>query len=500
MSAELILDKDFALSKVDPRLFSGFMEHLGDVIYGTVYDPRHPMADEDGFRSDILELVRKLRPALVRYPGGNFVSAYNWEDGVGPREARVPRQDVAWKQTDPNTIGVHEFARWTEKAGANLMMAVNLGTRGIDAARDLVEYMNHPGGSRFSDMRIRNGRRDPFGVKLWCLGNEMDGPWQVGRKTAEEYGRIACEAGKIMKFVDPSIELVACGSSFSSMPTFGHWEDTVLSHCLDEVDYVSLHSYYGNHLDSIGDFLAQSLDMGLFIDKMAALADAAAAKKKSKKRLNFSFDEWNMWSQPSLAWPGKENEPRHGEDGAPEFDYRVDDALMVALMLMELMNHADRVKISCFTMLTGCIESREAGPDGRAFAKSIYYPFLEASLFGRGEVLRHALKCERYSSRYYDDVPVLAASTVLGESGSVSAFVVNRAESAQPLAFRLRGFPGMRCTGHEVLESPDRRARNTGADPARVSMRPGPGAAAQPDGSLMAEVAPLSFNVYHFGA
>lgn len=497
MNASLILDKDYVLGTVDPRLYGGFMEHLGNVIYGSVYDPGHPMADEDGFRRDILALIRALNPTLVRYPGGNFVSAYNWEEGVGPLDQRKPRLDVAWKQIDPNTIGIHEFDKWAKKAGAELMMAVNLGTRGVEAARSLVEYMNHPGGSRYSDWRIENGRKDPFGVKLWCLGNEMDGPWQMGHKTADEYGRIACEAAKAMKMVDPSIELVACGSSFSSMPTFGHWEDTVLAHCMDEVDYISLHTYYGNHLDTIGDFLAQSLDMGRFIENMAALADAAAAKKKSRKRICFSFDEWNMWSQPSLAWPGMENEPRY-ENRREDFVYRFEDALMVGLMLMELINHADRVKIGCFTMLTSCIEEKLTTPEGRAFARAIYHPFFLASRYGRGEVIRPVLRSPVYASRYFDDVPVIASASVWRrEENALSVFVVNRAEQPQALEIDLRSFGGMKPDGHDLISHPDRKAYNTGDAPDRVAPRPGPGVR-QADGLLHAQVPALSFNVYHF--
>ena len=218
--AEILLDKDFVISKTDERLFGSFIEHLGRAVYGGIYEPGHPAADEKGFRADVINLVKELNVPIVRYPGGNFVSGYNWEDGVGPKELRPRKLELAWRTIETNQVGTDDFVDWCRKAGTEPMLAVNLGTRGPDEARNLVEYCNHKSGSFYSDMRIKNGYKDPHGIKVWCLGNEMDGPWQIGGKTAEEYGRIATETAKVMKWVDPSIELVACGSSGSGMATF----------------------------------------------------------------------------------------------------------------------------------------------------------------------------------------------------------------------------------------------------------------------------------------
>ncbi|MBQ1291471.1 MAG: alpha-N-arabinofuranosidase, partial [Lachnospiraceae bacterium] len=227
--ASVTLDKAYQIGRIDPRIYGSFIEHLGRAVYGGIYEPGHPLADEKGFRKDVIEMVRKLNVPVVRYPGGNFVSGFNWEDSVGPVSERPKRLDLAWFTTETNEVGLHEFADWAAKCDSQVMYAINLGTRGPEQARDIVEYANHPGGSKFSDMRIRNGAKDPLNIRLWCLGNEMDGPWQMGHKTAEEYGRVANETAKIMKWVDPSIELVACGSSGSGMPTFGDWEYTMLS-------------------------------------------------------------------------------------------------------------------------------------------------------------------------------------------------------------------------------------------------------------------------------
>ena len=265
-TATLTLDHDFRVGEIDPRLFGSFLEHLGRAIYTGIYEPGHPSADEDGFRTDILDIIRELRVPIIRYPGGNFVSGYNWEDGVGPLEQRPRRLELAWRSLETNRFGTNEFIDWCRKADTEPMFAVNLGTRGPDEARNLLEYCNHPGGTYYSDLRRSHGYAEPHNIKLWCLGNEMDGPWQMGHKTADEYGRIATETAKLMRWVDPSIELVACGSSNNRMPTFATWEATVLDHVYEHVDYLSLHLYLELHGDDVGDFLAQPVGMDRFIE------------------------------------------------------------------------------------------------------------------------------------------------------------------------------------------------------------------------------------------
>ena len=259
--AKVILDKDYIIGRIDPRIYGSFLEHLGRAVYNGIYEPGHPLANKDGFRTDVMKLISDLKVPIIRYPGGNFVSGFNWEDSIGPRSERPRRLDLAWFTTETNEVGLHEFCQWAKEMNTDMMYAVNLGTRGPDAARNIVEYANHKSGSYWSDLRIKNGAKDPFNIKLWCLGNEMDGPWQMGHKTAYEYGRTANEAAKMMKWVDDSIELVACGSSHTDMPTFGTWEREMLEECYDNVDYVSLHRYYGNPTNDTQGFLARSMDM-----------------------------------------------------------------------------------------------------------------------------------------------------------------------------------------------------------------------------------------------
>ncbi|MFO7898457.1 MAG: alpha-N-arabinofuranosidase, partial [Planctomycetota bacterium] len=380
LNARVVLDRDFVIGEVDPRLFGGFVEHMGRCVYEGIYEPDHPTADEDGFRTDVLELVRELGMPVVRYPGGNFVSGYNWEDGVG-QEARPRRVDLAWKSTEPNTFGTNEFVTWCRKAGAEPMLAVNLGTRGPDAARNLVEYCNHPGGSAWSDLRRKHGFEEPHAVKLWCLGNEVDGPWQMGHKTADEYGRVACETAKLMKGVDPDIELVACGSSGRGMPTFGDWERTVLDHTLDHVEYISLHTYYGKGDGDTATYLARPAEMGDYIDAVVATCDHVAARRRSSKQAMLSFDEWNVWQRgPDRPKPEPWAFAPHLAEGA----YTVEDALVVGGMLITLLNHCDRVRVACIAQVVNVLGPIMTAAGGPAWRNTIFFPFADASRLGRG--------------------------------------------------------------------------------------------------------------------
>ena len=283
MKAKITANKKYTIGDIDRRIYGSFIEHLGRAVYGGIYEPAHPTADDQGFRQDVIDLVKKLNVPIVRYPGGNFVSGYNWEDGTGDKSKRPKRMELAWMATETNEVGIDEFQEWAKRANSEVMMAVNLGTRGAEDARNCVEYCNATTNTYYANLRRANGFEAPFGIKVWCLGNEMDGLWQIGHKTAEEYGRLAAETAKVMKWVDPSIELVACGSSGLGMKTFGEWELTTLDHVYDYVDYISLHTYYGNPENDTPKFLGRTEEMDEFIKGTVALCDAIKAKKKSKK-------------------------------------------------------------------------------------------------------------------------------------------------------------------------------------------------------------------------
>ena len=469
--ASLILDRNYVVGPVDRRLFGSFIEHLGRAVYGGIYEPGHPEADEQGFRRDVLSLVKRLNVPVVRYPGGNFVSGFRWEDSVGPRENRPKRLDLAWMTTETNEVGIHEFADWAKKADTEIMYAVNLGTRGPDDARNVVEYLNHPSGSLYSDMRIKNGRRDPFGVKLFCLGNEMDGPWQMGAKTAEEYARTACEAAKLMKWVDPSIELVACGSSSSRMPTFGDWEYRVLSECYDHVDYVSLHRYYGNPDGNTEDFLASTMDLDEFIKTVVSICDAVKGKKHAKKRVNLSFDEWNVWYHSHKQDKELKKRDKWGR-ALPLLEdvYNFEDALLVGLMLITFLRNADRVKIACMAQLVNVIAPIMTRNGGGAWAQTIFYPMMHASALGRGESLTPRIECERRDTRHYTDVPMVDAAATVDENGGVTIFAVNRDLTEDAcLSVDLRAFKSFTRMKQTTLHHDDVNAVNTELAPNTVA-------------------------------
>lgn len=495
-NAKIILDKDFVIGKVDKRLYGSFIEHLGRAVYGGIYEPGHPEADEQGFRKDVIEMVKELGVPLVRYPGGNFVSGFNWEDSVGPKEQRPKRLDLAWFTTETNEVGMHEFANWCKAAGSEMMYAINLGTRGPENARDVVEYANHPGGSKYSDMRVANGSPEPLGIKLWCLGNEMDGPWQICHKTAKEYGRVANEAAKLMKWVDPTIETVACGSSGSGMPTFGDWELEMLDECYENIDYVSLHRYYGNPTGDTPGFLARTLDMDEFIKTVAAICDSVKGKKHSNHTVNLSFDEWNVWyhsnEQDKEVWKqGKWSR------ALPLLEdvYNFEDALLVGSMLITLLRNADRVKIACLAQLVNVIAPIMTKNGGGCWAQTIFYPFMHASRYGRGTVLNALVSSPTYACEDYDQVPYIDAIATREEDGTVSIFCVNRdMEEDFNLEIDLRSFGALQIKEHIVLHHDDVKAVNTEENPKNVYPTQGPGGTME-QGKASVKIPALSWNV-----
>ena len=498
--ATMILDRDFSIGQVDPRMYGSFIEHLGRAVYGGIYEPGHPTADKNGFREDVIQKVRELGIPVVRYPGGNFVSGFNWEDSIGPRELRPKRLDLAWMTTETNEVGLHEFVDWAKKANTQVMYAVNLGTRGPDEARNVVEYANHKGGSYWSDLRIKNGAKKPFDIKLWCLGNEMDGPWQIGHKTAYEYGRIANEAAKVMKWVDPSIEVVACGSAAHDMPTYGEWETTMLNECYENVDYVSLHRYYGNPTNDTPGFLARSMDLDDFIKEVVAICDAVRGRKHAKKRLNLSFDEWNVWyhsrQQDEEIWKRE----KWGQ-ALPLLEdiYNFEDALLAGAILITFLRNADRVKIACLAQLVNVIAPIMTRNGGGCWAQTIYWPFMHVSKYGRGTSLRAVVRTPVYSCADYDDVPLIEAAATLDDEGNVTVFCVNRDMSDEfCLDIDLRSFGEMAFKEHILLHHDDVKAVNTEEAPMNVA--PVEGDRAEMDGGVAKiRVPALSWNVIRFG-
>lgn len=456
---------------IDNRIYGSFIEHLGRAVYEGIYEPGHKGADEEGFRKDVIDLVRELDIPIIRYPGGNFVSGYNWEDGVGPKNTRPNKLDLAWFSVETNEIGLNEFSHWLKKVDSEMMMAINLGTRGIDAAKNFIEYCNHPGGSYWSDLRKSHGAEKPYGIKTWCLGNEMDGPWQIGGKTAVEYGRLACETAKVMKWVDPEIELVACGSSNVNMQTFADWEATVLDLSYDHVDYISLHNYYGNPANDTPSYLAKNIEMDGFIKSVTAICDYVKAKKRSKKTINLSFDEWNVWYHTKEK--DKRNERWQTAPHLLEDVYNFEDSLLVGGLLITLIKNSDRVRMACIAQLVNVIAPIMTAKDGSAWRQTIFFPFAHASAYGRGTALRVYFDCPKYECAEFGDVPYLDGVAVYNEQKSeVSVFVLNRSLADDvTLSCDMRSFGKLKGIEHIELTNNDMKAVNTEANPANVMPR-----------------------------
>ena len=489
----LRLDPSRVIGPVRPRTFGSFVEHLGRCVYTGIVEPGHPTADSDGFRTDVLDLVRELGVTAIRYPGGNFVSGYRWEDGVGPVDQRPARLDLAWHTMEPNTFGLDEFMTWVRKADLEPIMAVNLGTRGVLEAIDLIDYTNVPGGSANAERRRKNGADEPYRIKLWCLGNEMDGPWQIGHKTAQEYGRLAAETARAMRMVDRGVELVACGSSGRSMPTFGEWEREVLTEAWDVVDMVSAHAYYWQKEDmTLQEFLVSAVDMDRFIDGVVATVDAVGVAKKSPKQIGISFDEWNVWYMHR-----QESQVPEGDDWpvAPrllEDTYSVADAVVVGDLLITLLQHTDRVWSANLAQLVNVIAPIMTEPGGAAWKQTTFHPFALTARHAKGDVVALAIDGPTVASPVHGDVPAVTGVATWAD-GAGAVFLVNR--SATEAASITVALPeGAALAEAITMHSDDHDWKATADD--STSVLPEPNDSAQVSGgTLTIELPPISWTM-----
>ncbi|MCR5715231.1 MAG: alpha-N-arabinofuranosidase [Lachnospiraceae bacterium] len=463
-TTKMIVDKDFVISRIDQRIYGSFIEHLGRAVYSGIYQPGHPSADADGFREDVAELVRELNVPIVRYPGGNFVSNFYWEDSVGPIEQRKKRLDLAWRTFEPNEVGLGEFAKWAKKVNTDVMMAVNLGTRGVSDALNLMEYCNLDTDSYYANLRRSHGRKEPYNIKTWCLGNEMDGPWQTGHKSAAEYGHLAAETAKAMKQMDRNAEFVVCGSSNVDMPTFPQWEATTLEETYNYVDYISLHQYYGNAKDDTADFFAKTQDMETFLRTVIATCDFVKAKKRGKKDIMLSFDEWNVWYHSHQKDDEAMRErPWQSAPALLEDIYTFEDAIVDGLILIEFLKHADRVKVACLAQLVNVIAPIMTEKDGRAWRQTIFFPYYHASKYGRGYALQPVISTGKHDTSRHEDVSDIESVAVWNdEKQELTIFAVNR-NTEEDIAFEadVRGFEGYRFIEHLALESDDMKVTNS---------------------------------------
>ncbi len=471
----IYLDSRRTTSPLDPNVFGSFLEHLGRAIYEGIYDPGSSLADSNGFRKDVMDEVRQLGVPIIRYPGGNFVSGYNWLDGVGPKKDRPRTLDKAWNTIETNQFGTDEFMAWCKLVGARPLMGLNLGTGTPEKAAALVEYCNVEKGTKWSELRRSHGIEKPYKVEHWCLGNEMDGPWQIGHMTATEYGMKAQDAARQMHYVDPSLKLIACGSSHPLMPTYLEWDREVLEQCYEHVDGLSLHRYFGNTPEDTGGdsrkFLAMNLSMERQIAESLAVCDLVRGHKRSPKKLWLSFDEWNVWyrARSGDAVNGHEQEAPH----LLEEVYNLEDALLVGGILNTLMRNADRVKIACLAQLINVIAPIMTNQKG-SLRQTIFYPYSFALQNARGSVLNLLVDSPTYEVAQMGQVPFVdAAGTMNPQDGKVAIFVLNRdLDKAHTVEINWQDKAPSQVLSSTTLTGTDLKAVNSFDAPKRVIPQP----------------------------
>jgi alpha-L-arabinofuranosidase len=505
--ARAVINQTRYRAEIDRRLLGAFLEHLGRAIYTGVYEPGSPLADKNGFRTDVISEMKTLGVPVMRYPGGNFVSGYNWLDGVGPKKDRPTVLERAWNSLETNQFGTNEFMDWCTLVNSEPLLAFNLGTGTPEMAVALVEYCNVDKGTKWSDLRRSHGYEQAHDVRYWCLGNEMDGPWQMGHMPAREYGRKARDTARQIRVIDDSLELIACGSSNTIMPNYLVWDREVLEECYDQVDGISLHNYYGNTPSLTGNnasrYLAMNLDMERQIQEIAAVCDYVQGLRKSPKRLWLSFDEWNVWYRA-----------RSGEhvDGNRAFApklleevYNLEDALLVGGFVNTLLRQAERVRVGCLAQILNVIAPLMTNEKG-VLRQSIYYPYAWALQYARGRVLDLLVESETYPIKPQglrpdfardDQVPFLdVVATIDPANGQAAVLILNRdLDAERELVLEWRDPTPTRVLACQTLTGPDLKAFNTFEEPQRVAPRDLP---PPPAGAKMAfKVPPRSYTVAH---
>ena len=482
--ARVIIDPDRCISTLDRNIFGSFIEHLGRAVYEGIYDPASKFADQNGFRTDVLKEIKGLGVPIIRYPGGNFVSGYNWLDGVGPKKDRPRVLDRAWNATETNQFGINEYVTWCHAVGAEPLIGTNFGTGTPETTVALLEYCNVDKGTKWSELRRAHGFEKPHGIKYWCLGNEMDGPWQIGHIPATQYGIKARDAARQMREVDPSVKLIACGSSGPFMPTYLEWDQQTLEQCYEEVDAISLHRYFGNAEETGGDtarYLAMNLDMDRQIYEIMAVCDLVRGRIRSSKRLWLSFDEWNVWyrARSGNAVDGQRQVAPH----LLEEIYNLEDALLVGGLLNTLIRRSDRVRVACLAQLVNVIAPIMTNQNG-LFRQTIYHPYAWALQYARGKALDLAVTSPVYEITSPERPPFRTAGSIsvpyLDVSGTIdvedktaSLFILNRdLERARDLDLVWRETTPTRVKTCQVLTGSDLKAVNDFDAPDRVVPKP----------------------------
>ncbi len=410
------IDTDRKIGDIDPKLYGNFLEHLGRCIEGGVFQEGSPLSDSEGFRRDVLKAVEGLHVPILRWPGGNFSSNYNWMDGIGRRDSRPRRLEMAWGTIEDNRFGTHEFLDYVAKIGAEPYICANLGTGTWDEAQQWVEYVNFDGDTATTRLRKKNGRDKPWKVNYWGLGNEMDGPWQMGHRTAEDYGKFALEAAKLMHWTDPNIKLIAAGSSNFGADWIG-WNRTVLEYLKPHIDYLSLHMYVGNPENDYYEFQSSTVELANRIKITEGVISDALSSAPHRKPIYIAWDEWNVWYR---ARGDKERGRRILEE-----HYNLEDALVVSSFLNTFVNNAHIVKIANMAQLVNVIAPIFTNDKG-LFLQTIYYPLQLFAANCHGTALQLAVEGPTYKTKRYDAVPYLDVSAAYNSDGTIVLNVTNR--------------------------------------------------------------------------
>jgi len=493
LTAQVGLDRRRVVGHISPYVFGGFIEHMGRCVYEGIYDPGSPHADAHGIRLDVLDALKQMGVTIMRYPGGNFLSGYDWRDGVGPKAQRPRKRDLAWKSVETNQFGTHEFMDFVARLGAEPMLGVNMGTGDIALASAYIEYVNAPAGTYWADQRVANGRKEPWGVKWWCLGNEMDGPWQIGHLDAVEYGKKALEAAKMMRWNDDTVKLVLAGSSSVGMATYPMWDRTILELCYDHVDVLSMHYYAGNRNDDTPSYLALTREFETYVDSLASTINYVKAVKRSKKQVKLSWDEWNVWYK-NMEMDGKWSVAPH----LIEEVYNLEDAVLVGAWLNVFLRKCDVLEAACLAQMVNVIGPLLTTKEGM-LKQSIYYPFQMVASRAKGDSLDVWVDSPLYSSKKEADVPMLDVSASWdAETETGGVYIVNR-NLKKPITVTITVNDGLKpvvATGGETLWGTDPKAFNTFSAPNAVVSAPLTNIKSQ-KGKITVTVPPLSTSAIH---
>jgi alpha-L-arabinofuranosidase len=490
LTARVTLDNERTIGAISPLLFGGFAEHMGRCVYGGFFDPASPHADEHGYRNDVKAALREMRLSILRYPGGNMLSGYDWQDGVGPRDKRPRRRELAWQSIETNQFGTNEFIDFCRHMQIEPMLGLNFGTGTIADASALVEYCNAPAGTRYADMRVAHGYPEPHAVKYWCVGNEMDGPWQIGHLEAEEYGRKAREAAKMMRWQDSSLKLVACGSSNTEMPTYPEWDRIVLENCWEQVDYLALHYYATNYENDTASYLALSAQFESHVDTLAGLLRFVKAKLRSNHNVKLSWDEWNVWYKDRSGRGGWKEAPPLSEE-----IYNLEDALVVAQWMSVFLRRCDVLEIACIAQIVNTISPLLTTND-QLLRQTTFYPFVLFSNNAAGLSLQPLVSAPESDTKLFGPMPLLDVSASYDQANDRGAvFIVNRSQNeAMTTDIGWQGAAPTQVAAAYQLAGSDPKAVNTFAQPNTIAPKQLDGLKID-DGKLTLSLPPLSFTV-----